>query len=104
MGEYPGDTNYRNSCSRQVRRATSYQDLPSMGQDGYQGRVSGPYNVANPENYLHSKAVLFRTGNTVEHRYLHRERLMKKKEAEDLVSGINFSYVTPYSRDRPIED
>ena len=31
-------------------------------------------------------------------------RVMKKKEAEDLVSGINFSYVTPYSRDRPIED
>ena len=32
---------------RQVRRATSYQDLPSMGQDGYQGRVSGPYNVSD---------------------------------------------------------
>ena len=31
-------------------------------------------------------------------------RLMKKKEAHDLVSGINFSYITPQKRDKPIDE
>ena len=39
------ETNPRNNCSKQVKRATSYMDVSILGKEKFQGNITGPYIV-----------------------------------------------------------
>ena len=45
--EYSPASNYPNNCSKQVKRATSYMDISTMGKEKYNGKISGPFIVSD---------------------------------------------------------
>ena len=44
--EYNGGSNQQNNCSKQVKRATSYVDMSTLGKEMCQGKITGPYMVS----------------------------------------------------------
>ena len=46
--EYNGGSNQQNNCSKQVKRATSYVDISTLGKEICQGKINGPYIVRDP--------------------------------------------------------